>query len=125
VVSGIACVFLVIALLLKVNVFNRFWAFTGVISYELYLVHMKVFCVYFDHVKITGGYSLYIFLLLVFLSAWFFNRLFDNIKLPQTKPAIQGTYHHLSVVIRLLILDFMSIPFLLFPFLALQFKIKL
>lgn len=88
VASSISCVFMMLVFLLKVNVRNSLWIFIGVISYEMYLVHMKLFNIYFSYVKISSGYSIYIFLVLVIAAAWVFNKLFDYINQPQKAAAV-------------------------------------
>lgn len=88
VTSSISCVFMMIVFLMKVNVGNRLWVFMGIISYEMYLVHMKIFNIYFSYVKINRGYTIYIFLGLVIAAAWGFNKLFDYINQPQKAAAV-------------------------------------
>ncbi|HPS59116.1 MAG TPA: acyltransferase family protein [Spirochaetota bacterium] len=87
VVSSISCVFMMLVFLMKVNVGNRLWVFMGVISYEMYLVHMKLFNIYFSYVKLNSAVTIYIFLAIVIAAAWVFNKLFDYINQPQKAAA--------------------------------------
>ncbi len=96
VVSSISSVFMMLVFLMKVNVGNRVWVFIGIISYEMYLVHMKIFNIYFSYIKISSALTIYIFLAIVIAAAWGFNRLFDFINRPQktaalTVPAVAET----------------------------------
>lgn len=87
VISSIACVFALLVVLMKIEINNTLWLFAGAISYEMYLVHMKVFNIYFNHVHITGGYSLYIFIAAVVITAYLFSRFFDMITRLLQQPA--------------------------------------
>lgn len=79
VISSAACVLAVVLVLMKIEINNAIWLFAGAISYEMYLVHMKVFNLYFNHVSITAGYSLYFFITIVVVASWAFCRLFDAV----------------------------------------------
>lgn len=88
VASSLSCVFMILVFLMKVNVGNRVWVFMGVISYEMYLIHMKIFNIYFSYVKINSALTIYIFLAIVIAAAWGFNRLFDLIKRTQMRASV-------------------------------------
>jgi len=64
---------------MKVKIYNSLWAFAGLISYEMYLVHMKVFNIYFSYLQVKQGYSIYGFLAMVIITAWVLNKLFNYI----------------------------------------------
>jgi len=79
VASSISCVLLMLVFLMKVKIYNSLWAFAGLISYEMYLVHMKVFNIYFSYLQVKQGYSIYGFLAMVIITAWVLNKLFNYI----------------------------------------------
>lgn len=75
--SALAAVFfivLVVLLLMKVTISSKPFSFLGSISYEIYLIHMKVLILAYSLAEITHSYFLYTYLCMVILSAYMFNK---------------------------------------------------
>lgn len=70
-ISSVFFVFLVLTFLFKVKISSKPLYFIGGISYEMYIIHMKVLNIYFNTVNISESYSVYIYLFLVVLLAFF------------------------------------------------------
>lgn len=81
-ISSICFVFLMLSLLFKINFSAKPFIFIGSISYEMYLIHMKIFVPYFGCIKIKGSYTVYIYLALVILVSFLFNKLFKLMRKP-------------------------------------------
>lgn len=81
-ISSICFVFLTLSFLFKVKINSKPFIFIGGISYEMYLIHMKIFVPYFGYVKIKESYTVYIYLALVILVSLLFSKLFKLIRRP-------------------------------------------
>lgn len=77
--STIFFVVFVLTILLKFKIYSKPLNSIGNLSYEMYLVHMKVLIFYFNNVKIKESYSIYIYLFLVIFLSFLINRIFANI----------------------------------------------
>ena len=73
-ISSVCLVFFVLVFLLKVQIASKLLRVIGNISCEIYLIHMKVLVVYFSMVKLSGSYSIYIYLSLLILLAYLLNK---------------------------------------------------
>ncbi|ADL53319.1 acyltransferase 3 [Clostridium cellulovorans 743B] len=77
--SSVCFIFVTLIFLMKVKIKSEPLRLLGIISYEMYLVHMKVFIIYFNFVRLSESYSTYIYIALVVLVAVLFNKLFNII----------------------------------------------
>ncbi|URZ00240.1 hypothetical protein CLAUR_002280 [Clostridium felsineum] len=84
-ITSVIFVLLVLLFLLKFKISSPPLLFIGAISYEMYLVHMKVLVAYFTAVHIKGSYSVYLYLVLVVLISFAFNKLFNLSKNKKVK----------------------------------------
>lgn len=73
--TAVFSILLVLLLLMKVNIVSKPFSFLGNISYEIYLVHMKVLVISYSIVHITQSYFLYVYLGIVVLVAFLFNKM--------------------------------------------------
>jgi probable poly-beta-1,6-N-acetyl-D-glucosamine export protein len=74
-ISSVFFVALTLTFLLKVKISSKPLYFIGGISYEMYIIHMKVLGIYFNSVNISESYSTYIYFILVVLIAFFLNKI--------------------------------------------------
>ncbi len=78
--SALASLFLVLyipLLLMKVNISSKPFSFLGKISYEIYLVHMKVLVISYSLVHITKSYYLYVYIGIVIIIAYVFSKMLN------------------------------------------------
>lgn len=81
-ISSICFVFLTLSFLFKVKINSKPFIFIGSIAYEMYLIHMKIFVRYFGCIKIKESYTVYIYLAIVILVSFLFNKLFNLMRKP-------------------------------------------
>ncbi|MFL0251076.1 acyltransferase family protein [Clostridium neuense] len=81
-ISSVCFVFVMLCFLFKVKITSKPLFFIGGIAYEIYLIHMKIFILYFNCIKIKGSYTVYIYLALVILVSFLFNKLFKLMRKP-------------------------------------------
>lgn len=81
-ISSVCFVFLMLSFLFKIKFNSKPFLFIGSIAYEMYLIHMKIFVPYFGCIKIKGSYTVYIYLALVILVSFLFNKLFKLMRKP-------------------------------------------
>lgn len=81
-ISSICFVFLTLSFLFKIKITSKPLLFVGSIAYEMYLIHMKIFVLYFNSGKTQGSYTVYLYLLIVIFVSFLFNKLFKFIRKP-------------------------------------------
>ncbi len=72
--AALFLILLVVLVLMKVTIASKPFSFLGSISYEIYLIHMKVLIIAYSLAEITRSYFLYIYLCMVILTGYLFNK---------------------------------------------------
>lgn len=72
--AALFLILLVVLMLMKVTISSKPFSFLGSISYEIYLIHMKVLIIAYSLAEITHSCFLYIYLCMVILTAFLFNK---------------------------------------------------
>ncbi|AAK79370.1 MULTISPECIES: acyltransferase family protein [Clostridium] len=76
-IASIIFVYLVLLFLFKFRLSSKPLLFLGNIAYEIYLVHMKILVAFFSFIGARGSYIVYLYLILVIIVAFCFNKLFN------------------------------------------------
>lgn len=76
-ISSVMFVIVSLLLLIKVELNSKVLAFFGVLSYEMYLLHMKIYTVYFNYIDVSKSYNLIFYILLVLITSIVFNAILE------------------------------------------------
>ncbi len=78
--SSIAFVVLSFLVLMKVELNSKAFIFLGLLSYEIYLVHMKLYDIYSNHSATNISNNIIYFLPLIILIALLFREIVEKIR---------------------------------------------